>query len=135
MTHHAIEPLIAALKAARKLKKLSQSALASKAGVPQSHLSKIEKGKVNPRLAGFVELARLADLEVMLVPRKLVTTVENLTYGQIRMRSMSPDDIDDEHDRQYAKKFRKHILFRCNREDIQSPVKHAAYRLDEDNDA
>ena len=46
---YAGEHIIAALKAARQEKGLSQRELSAKAGVPQSHISKIERGAVDLR--------------------------------------------------------------------------------------
>lgn len=73
-----INPLIDALRAKRKAMKLSQQKLAEKVGIPQSHISKIEAGDVNIKLASFVEMARAVDLEVMLVPRKDIMMVKGL---------------------------------------------------------
>lgn len=70
------EEIVAKLKEARKQKQLSQRDLSAAAGVPQAHISKIENGAVDTRLSSLVELARALDLEVMLVPRKLVPAVE-----------------------------------------------------------
>ena len=70
------EHIAAHLKAARERKGYSQRALSSKAGVPQSHISKIEKGNVDLRLSSLVELARVLDLELILVPRKAVPAVK-----------------------------------------------------------
>jgi transcriptional regulator with XRE-family HTH domain len=70
------EEIVAKLKEARELKQLSQRDLGAVAGVPQAHISKIENGAVDTRLSSLVELARALDLEVMLVPRKLVPAVE-----------------------------------------------------------
>ena len=70
--------IIEGLKAAREAKQLSQRALSAKAGVPQSHISKIESGAVDLQLSSLVELARLLDLEVMLVPRALVPAVRGI---------------------------------------------------------
>lgn len=50
-------------------------------GIPQSHLSRLEAGKVDLRTSSLVELARLLDLEVMLVPRTWVPAVRKLTEG------------------------------------------------------
>ena len=58
------------LKAARLAKGLSQRALSEGAGVPQSHISKIERGGVDLRHSSLVEIARALDLEVTLVPAK-----------------------------------------------------------------
>jgi len=70
------EEIVAKLKEARELKQLSQRDLSAVAGVPQGHISKIENGAVDTRLSSLIELARALDLEVMLVPRKLVPAVE-----------------------------------------------------------
>jgi transcriptional regulator with XRE-family HTH domain len=73
---YAAEHVIAALKAARGEKKLTQRGLSAKAGVPQSHISKIENGAVDIQLSSLIELARVLDLEVTLVPRRLVPAVQ-----------------------------------------------------------
>jgi transcriptional regulator with XRE-family HTH domain len=67
-----------ALKSAREAKQLSQRAFGAKAGVPQSHISKIESGAVDPQLSTVIELARLLDLELMFVPRALVPAVRGI---------------------------------------------------------
>jgi transcriptional regulator with XRE-family HTH domain len=67
-----------ALKSAREAKQLSQRAFGAKTGVPQSHISKIESGAVDPQLSTLIELARLLDLEVILVPRALVPAVQGI---------------------------------------------------------
>ena len=66
------------LKQARTTKALSQAALAKLAGVPQSHISKIENTGVDLRLSSLTELARALDLELMLVPRKVVPAARSL---------------------------------------------------------
>jgi HTH-type transcriptional regulator / antitoxin HipB len=66
------------LKAAREAKRLSQRALSDKVGLPQGHISKIEGGHVDPRLSSLVEMARALDLELMLVPRGLISAVESI---------------------------------------------------------
>ena len=77
----AIRHLTRALKAARKDKGLSQRDLCAKTGIPQSHISKIESGAVDLRLSSLIEFARMLDLEVTLVPRKLVPAVQSLIRG------------------------------------------------------
>ena len=42
---YQVEYIAAALKKARKAKKLSQTELGAKVGLPQSHVSKIETGR------------------------------------------------------------------------------------------
>ena len=50
---------------------MSQRELGERVGLPQTHISKIEKGATNIRLATLMELARALDLEVELIPREL----------------------------------------------------------------
>ncbi len=75
---YSLEPIAATLKAAREAKGLSQRALSELAGVPQSHISKIEKGSVDLRVSSLIELARILDLELVLVPRKSVPAVSSI---------------------------------------------------------
>ena len=75
---YATEDIIEALKRAREAKGLSQRALSARTGVPQSHISKIETGGTDIRLSSLIELARMLDLELKLVPRKAVPAVENI---------------------------------------------------------
>lgn len=79
--NYATEHIAESLKAARERKGLSQRALSAKAGVPQSHISKIEKGAVDLRLSSLVELARVLDLEFVLVPRKKLPAVRVIIRG------------------------------------------------------
>ena len=78
---YATEHLADTLKNARRAKGLSQRALGKKVAVPQSHVSKIENGAVDPRVSSFMELARALDLELMLVPRKTVSAVQSIIRG------------------------------------------------------
>ncbi|GAW36494.1 antitoxin HipB [Roseovarius sp. A-2] len=78
---YATEHIAESLKAARERKGLSQRALSAKAGVPQSHISKIENGAVDLRLSSLVELARVLDLELTLVPRKKLPAVRAIIRG------------------------------------------------------
>ena len=75
---YATEYIAQTLKVARQGKGLSQRALSKLAGVPQSHISKIENGAVDLRLSSLVEIARVLDLEVTLVPRKSVPAVQSI---------------------------------------------------------
>ena len=78
---YSIEHIADKLKTARESKRLSQRALSEKVGVPQSHISKIENGAVDLKLSTLIELSRALDLEVMLVPRKLIPTVQGTVRG------------------------------------------------------
>lgn len=75
------EYLAAELKAARKRKDLSQRELAARSGVPQSHISKIESGVVDIRLSSLVALARILEMELVLVPRKAASAVKSVIQG------------------------------------------------------
>lgn len=75
---YAIEYVAGTLKAARERKGLSQREFSKQSGVPQSHISKIESGAVDLRLSSLVELARVLDLELVLVPRKSVPAVQSI---------------------------------------------------------
>jgi transcriptional regulator with XRE-family HTH domain len=78
ITHIASE-----LKAARESLGLSQRALSKLAGVPQSHISRIENGTVDLRLSSLIELARALNLELTLVPRKVLPAVKSIVRGSV----------------------------------------------------
>lgn len=83
-----IDEISRTLKAAREAKGLSQRALAKMAGVPQSHISKIENTGVDLRISSLAEIARALDLELTLVPRKTVPAVKSI------VRSGSPSAVE-----------------------------------------
>jgi len=74
----AIEDIAKTLGEGRKSKGLSQRALSTLSGVPQSHISKIEAGEVDLRLSSLIELARALDMELTLVPRNTVPAVQSI---------------------------------------------------------
>lgn len=80
----SIQQIADQLKAGRELKGLSQRELSELSGVPQGHISRIERGSVDLRLSSLVELARALDLEPMLVPRKTVTAVGGIIRSATR---------------------------------------------------
>lgn len=71
-----IEKIAARVREARLAKALTQKELGLRVGLPQSHISKIEKGTVDLKLSSLVEIARALDLEITLVPRKALPAVE-----------------------------------------------------------
>ncbi len=94
-----IKKIIKNLQIARKAKKLTQGELGSKMGLPQSHISQIESGNIDLRLSSFFEMARLLDLEPMLIPRHLTPVVRSIISGEkpTNQPAWQPDDqIDDE---------------------------------------
>lgn len=83
-----MEEIAKKLKQARQAKGLTQAALGKKMGLPQSHISQIEAGQVDFRLSSMVEMARLLDLEPMLIPRALTPAVRAIISG--RGKSQKP---------------------------------------------
>jgi transcriptional regulator with XRE-family HTH domain len=78
---YSIQHIGPLLKRARLEKRLSQRAVSLRVGLPQGHLSKIESGLVDMQISSFIELARVLDLEIMLIHRSLVHVVEALQRG------------------------------------------------------
>ena len=93
---YTLKQIAQGLKAARQASGLSQRALSKRAGVPQSHISKIENGGVDLRLSSLVGIARALDLEVALVPRKHLSAVRTIVR--------TPDDIVRSQNRNVATK-------------------------------
>lgn len=90
---YGVEDITKDLKAARQGKQLTQRGLSALAGVPQAHISKIESGAVDLKLSSLIELARVLDLELVLVPRKLVPAVEAIVRGHRDERSPAAHDV------------------------------------------
>lgn len=63
------------LRNARRRERLSQGQLASRTGLPQSHISRIENGAVDPRLSSVVKVAQAVGFDPMLIPRRAVPAV------------------------------------------------------------
>lgn len=76
--HEQLAPLAATLKSARERKGLSQRALAAKAGMPQSQISKIENAAVDLQTSSLLALARALDLEVVLVSRQALPAIQTI---------------------------------------------------------
>src|ERR1700691_5285433 len=67
-----------ALRDARKKHDWSQRDLARHLGIAQRHISGIESGKIVPRYDTLLELVRMLDYDLMMVPRALVPVVQSL---------------------------------------------------------
>ena len=65
------------LRQTREAKRLTQSDLGERIGQPQSAVSRIERGG-DLRLSTLLEMARVLELEPMLVPKHLVPAVKAL---------------------------------------------------------
>jgi|SRR3990167_6269760 len=68
------------LKAARLKRGWSQLELGQHIGLPQMHISSIETGKIVPRFNTLIDLARILDYDLLMVPRSLVPTVQSLIH-------------------------------------------------------
>jgi len=66
------------LRASRLTRELSQAELAAKLGLRQRQISDLERGAVDARLSTIQNVARALDLELMLIPRHLISAVEAL---------------------------------------------------------
>lgn len=84
------EDLIAKTRGAREASGVSQRALSQRSGLTQSHISQIESGKMEPGLSSFVDMTRALDLELMLVPKKLVPAVDAILRSQESQDSSKP---------------------------------------------
>jgi transcriptional regulator with XRE-family HTH domain len=95
------QEIVKTLKAARESKGLSQRALAEKAGVLQTQISKIENGVTDFRLSTLVALARALGLEFILVPRKAVSAVQSVVRASEPTAVLGHKwtDLRKEHDR------------------------------------
>ena len=76
------ESLVSQIREVREASGISQRRLSELAGLTQSHISQVEGGKMEPGLSSFIDLTRAFDLEVMLVPKKLVPAVLSLVKAQ-----------------------------------------------------
>lgn len=84
-----IEEIAACIRATRQAKALTQKELGQRVGLPQSHISKIEKGAVDLQLSSLVEIARALGLELKLVPRKALPAVEGVLRAHSRTAETS----------------------------------------------
>lgn len=91
--------IISKLREIRRLNKLSQSDLSKRTGLPQSHLSNIEKGKIDPRLASLQEISAALGHQLTLVPNHLVPHINALIEGKdLNQRMWQPDELEDSDD-------------------------------------
>lgn len=70
------------LKEARLNRGWSQRELGSKIGLPQPHISALESGGIVPRFDTLLDIVRILELDLLLVPRSLVPAVQSLIRSQ-----------------------------------------------------
>jgi len=76
-----------ALIQAREKRGWSQRELGSRLGLPQMHISGIETGKIVPRYDTLLELVRVLDRDLLMVPRALVPVVQSLVRDHLKDQS------------------------------------------------
>jgi HTH-type transcriptional regulator / antitoxin HipB len=88
------EDLRRTLKEAREKRGWTQRDLASRLGLTQTHISGIESGKIVPRYDTLLELVRILDRDLLMVPRTLVPVVQSLIRDHLQ-----PDQKGDGEER------------------------------------
>ena len=83
------EGLIAQLRDAREAAGTSQRALSACSGLTQSHISHIERGTTEPGISSLIDVARALDLELVLVPKKLLPAVRGVIQSRRDERDIS----------------------------------------------
>ncbi|WP_247483619.1 helix-turn-helix transcriptional regulator [Bradyrhizobium sp. 15] len=81
------EELVRTVQAKRTQERISQRALAVRSGLTQAHISQIET-RVEPGLSSFIQMVRALDLEVVLVPKKLLPAVEGILRSNLNEFSL-----------------------------------------------
>lgn len=66
------------MKEARANRRWSQAELGQRSGLPQMHISGIESGKIVPRYDTLLDLVRILDHDLLMIPRGLVPAVQAL---------------------------------------------------------
>lgn len=78
------------LQQARTARGLTQAELGALVGLPQSHISKIERGETDFQWTTLEQIANAVGLSVVLVPTALVPVVESIMNGRERKGEEDP---------------------------------------------
>jgi transcriptional regulator with XRE-family HTH domain len=97
------------IKSARLERGWSQLALGERVGLAQRHISGIETGKITPRYDTLLEVLRVLDRDLVLVPRELLPAVRALVrgyrnqeeHGAWSERSLYAADDDDSEEEEH----------------------------------
>jgi len=89
------------IKGARVGRGWGQRELGTEVGLPQPHISAVETGRTVPRFDTLLDIVRVLDLDLLLVPRSLVPAVQSLIRSQKKGESVekslyAADDEDVE---------------------------------------
>jgi transcriptional regulator with XRE-family HTH domain len=88
------------IKAARAKRGWGQRQLGAQVGLQQPHISAIESGEVVPRFDTLLDIVRVLNLDLLLVPRTLVPAVQSLIRAQQEPEGSEERSLyagDDEH--------------------------------------
>jgi transcriptional regulator with XRE-family HTH domain len=80
------------LAEARHRRGWSQAEVGRRTGLPQAHISGIETGKIVPRFDTLLDLVRVLDYDLLLVPRSLVPAVQAITRDQNLSSGVATDE-------------------------------------------
>lgn len=86
------EDLRLELKQARVARGWTQAELGRRTGLPQAHISGIERGKIVPRFDTLLDLVRVLGRDLLMVPRELVPAVQALIRDSRRKEDKSRED-------------------------------------------
>ncbi len=86
----SLEKIAKDIKTAREKKGLSQRALSALVRIPQSHISKIERGEVDLQTSSLIEIARALELELVLVSREYLSAIEAMKAGLLQTSKQIP---------------------------------------------
>jgi transcriptional regulator with XRE-family HTH domain len=78
------------LRATREQKGVTQKGLADRLGLRQRQISDLERAAMDPRFSTVQDVARALELEVALVPRHLVSTIEGLQRRERERGAATP---------------------------------------------
>jgi transcriptional regulator with XRE-family HTH domain len=96
------------IKQARAKRGWGQRQLGAAVGLPQPHISAIESGEVVPRFDTLLDLVRVLDLDLLLVPRTLVPAVQSLirAHSERESEEKALYAVDDENESEPGKEGR-----------------------------
>lgn len=83
------------LRETRLKRQLTQQQLALKLGLRQRQISDLERAAMDPRLSTVQNVARALELELLLIPRELISAVEGLQRGRSGSTKRPMYTLDD----------------------------------------
>lgn len=89
------EDLRLELKGARAKRGWTQAELGRKIGLPQMHISGIETGKIVPRFDTLLDLVRVLDRDLLMIPKELVPAVQSLIRDHHRQGEEHHDNAGE----------------------------------------